>query len=215
MTAPYLGGIEIMAARAIGPDSFIVDFTSSYDADYQYQVYVGRTLAGVTDNPTERSVVAQFEPSGSPEWPEHVTLLAVDLGERDTDYGADLPPRPYNRVKLTFDTTGIDPDTKLIEVCSGAGPGDSADSSNVIGTMLFDFEGEKEFITPQLAGSGEWEFEIAGRDGTFPDGNRGTALTITADVLAHPPDVLLLSDGERFSVAVTEGVLTAKVGYQE
>lgn len=213
MTAPYLGGIEITAARAIGPDSFVVEFTSSYGSDYQYQVYVGRTLAGTTDNPSERSIVAQFEPSGSPEWPEHVTLLAVDLGERDTDYGADLPPRPYNRVELTFDTTGIDADTKLIEVCSGAGPGDAADPANVVGSMLWDFEGEKEFITPQLAGSGEWEFEVAGRDGTFPDGNRGTALTITADVLAHPPDLLLVDD-ERFTYEIAAGVLTLDWGYQ-
>ena len=110
MTAPYLGGLEITKAAAIGPGQCRVYFTSTYSSDYHYQLYVGRTLSGVTTSTSQRSIVGQFIPSSHP---EHVTILAVDPADRYTDYGSYLPPRPYNQVKLKWTTTGWSPNTRF------------------------------------------------------------------------------------------------------
>lgn len=212
MTAPYLGGLEITHAAMIGPGLVRVEFASTYSSDYHYQLYCGRSLVGVTQSPAERAVSGGIIPSL---YPEHITVLAVDPASRLTDYGSDLPDRPYNRVKLTVDTTGFPADTKLLEVTGSTEPGGAVDTSNILATLPFDAAGVKSVITDPLSGSGTWSFEVAGRDNTAPDGNRGDPLELTAEILAYPPDLALQADGYRFSVESDGTDLTISFAAQD
>lgn len=203
MTAPYLGGVEITRVAAVAGNQLLVQFESVYEDQYLYQVYLGRMLAGVAASPWSRVVIVEDLASA---WPEHLTLLAVDPAEALTDYGGDLPTRPYNRVKLTIDTSALEAGTKFVEVAAGTEPGGAVDPDNVLVREIFRGGGSLSLLTDPLAG-GAWNFEIAGRDGTAPDGNRGTPLELTADITAHPPDVVGDENG-RFEYAVAAGVLT-------
>lgn len=209
MTAPYCGGHAITKILEEGPQTIRVLFTSTYGTDYLHQLYVNRSFVGVTDTTSDREIIATAVIA---DWPQEVQILAVDPGERFTDYGTDLPPRPYNQVKLSITTSGWT-DAEMIEVTAGAAAGDAVDSENVIGRVLFDSNGAFTFISEPREGSGEHNFEIAGVDGTEPFGNRGTAEQVSVSIWAHPPDVEYQDDGTRFLVSATGGTLT--IGFTE
>lgn len=199
-----LGGFKITKAQWVSPTAIRVSFSTSYGTAHQYQLYAGRELIGATLSTSERSVTGQLKPSA---WPQHLTIVAVDPAERLTDYGATLPPRPFNRVKLTFSTSSWPADAEFIEVTGGTEPGGSVDPNNLLARVLYDTDREYEITTPPLAGSGVWNFSVAGRDNRPGGGNLGTAATAQATVTAHPPDVALVG-GNRFSVAIEAGVAT-------
>ncbi len=203
--APFTHGMEITSAELLSNSSLIVRFTSAYDDAYLYQLYVGRTLVGVSNGVLDRNVIGIFFPS---EYPETIQLLAVDPSDRTTDFGDDLPDRPYNRVKITYNTASMTIDTEWIEVSSGTEPEGAVNVANVIASDFYRGTGTFGIITDPLGPGGEWNFEIAGRDGTAPDGNRGTALELSATIKAHPPDVIADENGDRFSVAANAGTLT-------
>lgn len=206
MSGPFLGGHQIVGATWEGPFALRVRFTTTY-ATMCHQVYVGRTLVGYTESVSSRQVMCNVAPS---DWPEHgPQLLAVESANRATDYGALLPPRPYNAVKLKWTTTGWSPDTRFCEIVASVEPDEPVDLENVIANVLFDDDREFEFITNPLPGTGEWDFEIAGRDATLPDGNRGTATSVSASILAHPPDVQFFNDYDRFAAAIDGSELVA------
>lgn len=207
MSGPFLGGHAITGISVEGPFALRVRFSTTY-TDKCHQVYIGRKLAGQTESPSDTEVICSYVPS---DWPEHgPQLLAVEPGNKLTDYGALLPPRPYNSVKLKWTTSGWSPDTRFCEVTAGTEPGGSVDLTNVLQRVLFDADREYEYVTDPLPGTGDWDFEIAGRDATLPDGNRGTAASVSASIYAHPPDVDFTSDGyNRFELAAAAGELTA------
>lgn len=197
---PYLGGHAIAAISWEGPFALAVRFETTYD-DLCHQFYVGRSLVGWTDSIGDRQILCNVQDSL---WPEHCQLLAVDPTQRATDYGALLPPRPYNRVKLIGDTTGWT-DAKFLEVVAGTEPGGAVDTDNVIALELFDTGRERIIITDPLPGSGPWNFELAGRDLTRPDGNRGDPTAVSASIYAHSPDVEYLDDGYSRLQATSNG----------
>lgn len=206
MSGPFLGGHQVVGVSVEGPFALRVRFETTYDT-MCHQVYIGRTLAGQTESAGDREIICSYVPS---DWPEHgPQLLAVEVADRFEDYGALLPPRPYNSVKLTWTTSGWSPDTRFCEITASTEPDEPVDLENVIQRVLFDTDREFEFVTNPLPGTGDWEFEIAGRDATLPEGNRGTAASVTASVLAHPPDVDFAADGyNRFELAAVGGELT-------
>lgn len=208
MTEPYLGGLRITGVRWSGKTTIAVRFSSSYGNAYQYQLYAGRRMIGCTSITSERVISGTLTPSDSP---QHLTVLAVEPTRANTDYGSRLPMRPYNVVRIGFTTSGWT-DAEKIEVSSGAGAGDAVDASNVIATRLFDTNRRYTVDTPPLAETGQWNFEVAGRDGTEPNGNRGTALALSANVVVYPPDVTLNANGSRFSVSIDSQVATVTYG---
>lgn len=207
MAAPYLGGHVITSVAWEGPFALRVRFTTTYGTTYCYQVYAGRQLIGWTESVSDLSVMCNYMAS---DWPEHITLLAVDPAQRSTDYGSYLPDRPYNAVKLGWTTSGWASDSRFIEITSGTTPGGAVDTSNVLANVLFDADRAYTFITDPLEGSGVWNFQIAGRDLTAPDGNRGTAAATSATIFAHPPDVEFASDDySRLAVTISGSNIVA------
>lgn len=202
---PYLGGMRITSAEWLGTTALAVRFTSSWGRDYYYQLYAGRSLIGVTSSPLERQVVGQLQPTL---WPQWIQLLAVDPAERDTDYGSDLPPRPYNKARVSFTASGWPADAKVIEVTAGTEPGGAVDPDNVVARELFDTNRVYRMVTEPLPGTGEFSLSVVGRDNRLSGGNVGTATPLTVNVLSQPPDVALDADDRRFSVEISGGVAT-------
>lgn len=60
MSLWYLGGHTIVGVGWEGPRAVRVDFVSQYLTGWQWQLYAGRKLIGVTTLPTARSVVGQL-----------------------------------------------------------------------------------------------------------------------------------------------------------
>jgi hypothetical protein len=207
---PCLGGITFLTAGWLSPGALQITFDTIYDDGPIYQLYAGRSLAGSSSRPDARTITAQVLGS---HWPQHLTILAVDPLQARTDYGPQLPDRPYNRVKLRWTTTDWEPTAKFADITAGNIPGGSVDDTNLLIRAIFVQDGENEYLTDPLPGSGTWNFEIAGRDETLPDGNRGTPLPLAADINAYPPDVLLNEDGSRLAISTTAGVATIGFGY--
>lgn len=207
----YVGGCYILPAGVHWTSShgIVVPFASGY-SDRLHQLYAGRSLVGVTSSPDEREVTGHFAPS---HWPQHLQLVAVLPGDRDTDFGEYLPDRPYNRVRVRATTDTWPTDSRLLELRAGTEPGGEVDETNVVDRVLFDADREYILQTPPLAGSGEWALQVAGRDVRITDGNAGDAEDLTADVLAHPPDVAMDSDGNRLAVAVDSSIATISFSY--
>lgn len=203
-----LGGFLITSAAWLDSQTIEVRFSSTY-TDRYHQLYSGRTLIGVSSTFAARAVSGPFEGS---HWPEPLQLVAVTADDRHTDFGSNLPPRPYNRVKLGWTTAGWT-DAESIEVIAGDVAGGAVDTSNVLARVPFDANRVYDFLTAPLPGSGTWNFEVAGRDETVPNGNRGNALAIALAIDAHPPDVALNGNGTRLTAAVAAGVLTVGFAY--
>jgi hypothetical protein len=209
MTGPFLGGFAYGDTEWISATTLAVSFSDNWPGMLM-QLYMGRTLIGVTDDPSSTVVAGEAIPS---EWPEEFQLLAVDPADKLTDFGSQLPPRPYNRLKVAYDTTAWAADAKYAEITAGDGPGAAVDTSNVLANEIVDFLGPHEFITDPLPGSGTWHLEIAGRDQTAPNGNRGTALAVAGTIDAHPPDWLPDANGNRFTTSVAGDQLTVTFTY--
>lgn len=204
MTAPYAGGHKLLSARWVGPRALMVRFSSTYGSSYYYQIYTGRTLAGVTSSPSARKVVAQVEPSL---YPQPLQLLAVTGGNQATDYGSTLPVRPYNKARLRFSTSGWS-DAKYIDITRGSTAGGAVSSSNLVRRILFDTNRTYAVISGPLPGSGQWNFEAVGKDAT---GNTGDELAMSVTTLTMPPDVTQDSSGNRLAVSIA--AQTATISY--
>lgn len=198
----YMGGLAIESLAWASTRALACRFRSNHTSRWHH-LYGGRSLIG-SCAPGQRLVIGQLVPA---RYPEHLTLLAVDLQDRTTDFGDDLPLRPYNRVRLRFTADGFPTDTEFLDITAGTVPGGAVDDGNRIGRLLFAGDRQYEFLTPPLEGTGEWNFEITARDNRPSSGNAGTAAAASQSVLAHPPDVPL-SSRNRLSVAVAGGFAT-------
>lgn len=206
MPAPYLGGLAITGAEWVGPSALSISFSTTWGNDYFYQLYAGRSLIGATSSRTQRKVVGQLVPT---DWPQYLQLLAVDPADRDTDFGDDLPPRPYNRAKIQFQATSWPADSKSIEVRAGTEPGGDVDPENIVGRAVFNGNRPYAVLTEPLEGSGSWNLEVVGRDNRLLGGNEGESLPAEVEVLATPPDVALdPTTLRRFSANLASGVAT-------
>ena len=216
MAAPYLGGHAMLSAAWSGPSSLRVRFSTTYGTTYLYQLYAGRTLVGVTESESERTVVGEFSPSV---WPQWLQLLAVTRANQLTDYGSTLPPRPYNRCALAWTVAAdANTDNKFIDIVSGTAPGGAVVQTNLLKRLEYAGPGNYAWTTLPVAGSGTWNFEVSQRDNKLGStkwpGNEGTALAIQAtNVLSTPPDFARNTSGQRFTVSVSGGVATVGVTY--
>lgn len=208
--AAFLGGIRIDSAAWLGARTLVVRFTSVYGAAFHYQLYAGRCRIGVTASKRQRRIAGELTPSA---WPQHLTLAAVDPADRLKDFGTALPPRPYNRVRLKFSTSAWPDDAEHIDVVRGDEPGGAVNPETLVERLLYDTDRQYTVDSDPLPGSGDWNFEVFGRDSRRPDGNAGSKLAASQAVLAHPPDVALAGDGTRLSASVADQTATVSFTY--
>lgn len=216
MTVPYLGGFTITGYQWIDSSSLKVSYSTTYGSLYYYQMYVGRGLVGVSDNPSDLSVIGVFSPTL---WPQHIWLLAVDGTNKLTDYGTSLPVRPFNKVKFDFTVADTDSDSKYIDIVGGTVVGGAVSQTNLLARIEFEGAGSYSYVTdPIQGGTGTWNFELSQRDNrnsdsiSFP-GNEGTAAAVSEDLIMYPPDFSLLTGGNRFTASSTTSTITAEIVY--
>lgn len=197
--APFAGGHRIIGVEWIGQRAIRARFATTYGSTYHYQLYAGRTLIGTTETKTARQIVGQLVPSDSP---QPLQLLAVTTAQRLTDFGSLLPLRAYNRVKITYTLAGVPADFDVVEITAGTAPAGAVDTDNVLIRQRYDEARVYTFITDPFSASGVWNFEIAGRDTRPSGGNRGTADTLSATLIVHPPDVTLDANEKRFNLSI-------------
>lgn len=200
----YLGGMSITSIRwlAFG-QSILVAFSSTY-TDRSYQLFAGRTLIGIAP-PGATKIIGQLSPS---HYPQVIQLLAISASEALTDFGPTLPPRPYNKASFSIDTSGLEADAATIEITAGTEPEGAVSATNVLATLPHEGQDAHEFVSEPLGPSGEWNFEAIPYDSRPTGGNEGDALEIAVEILSHPPDVVIDSNGDRFTVALSSGSLT-------
>ncbi len=209
--AAFLGGLQITSMRWGGMHSLGVNFLSVY-TDRYVQIYSGRKLVGVTSSLSATRVVGQVDPSRCP---PPITLLAVLVADRLTDFGPQLPRRPWNTFRLDWSAVDYPDDSKWFDVTGSEAAGEPASADNLLAQVEFVGDADYSFELPPLESGGAWEYTITPRDDALPLGNPGTPDSVSIDARVYPPDVTLRSDGKRFLASVEDGVLTVAFGYQE
>ncbi len=201
-TGAFLGGVRLTQLAWLSEGALQVRFETIHP-DCVHHLYAGRDKVGATASITERGLLARLKPSV---WPPHLMLVAALPENGATDFGDLLPPRPFNRPRVSFVASGGSwAAAKTIEVLAGEFPGDPVDADNEIARSVFQWQGAYEIQLPPMAGSGFWAGRIQGRDNVPPTGNVGDPLDFTFRVNTAPPDLV---GRNRFSIAVAGGVAT-------
>lgn len=208
MTAPYLGGYRITKTEWTGSNAVRVDFVSTEFPTLLWQAYVSKTLVNVTDTAAQRSIIVDV-PSG--DRPAPLTLVAVTVANKLTDYSSRLPVLPWSLYCVTWQNPTTPPaDIHHFDVVAGTTAGGAFDSTNILGRVLYDAAATSyQFTLPQFSTNGDWSIAVIPRDDAETLGNAGTEASDTISVFMYPKDVLFDSQGRRFSVAVAAGEMTA------
>lgn len=189
-----------------------VSFASHHD-DRHHQLYLGRTLVGVTTTPEQRTINAHVVPTTSP---SPLQVVAVTGDDVATDFGETLPARPYNRFVLEWQADGLESDTERFGVFV---PTEfSGDPDTLHQCVESHGDGSYESDVPAVDQSGDWTYAIqpiddAQGDEPITEGNYGDATEITRRAKVYPPDIVLNGDGSRFTAVANEGTLTLSWAY--
>lgn len=206
----FLGGHTITKAGWAGPRAVYVEFVSQYTSGWVWQLYAGRKRIGSTLVPADRRVVGQLIVDDAP---APLTVVRVDIANRLTDYGPQLPEMPWHRFLLQWSAASYPADTDRFIITASSAPGEAADANNVLAEPQFIGDGDYQLVLPPLPQSGAWTYRITPVDNALPDGNTGTPEDVTVTAEVPPADLAMQSDGNRFTAAVSGGVLTVSFGY--
>lgn len=206
----FLGGHRITGLGWAGPQAVYVDFVSQHESGWLWQLYANRKLIGSTTTPLMRRIVGQLLPTRIP---APLTLVRVDEANRTTDYGALLPPQPWNRFRLRWSGVGLDSDTDHFDIIGATGPGVVPDPEFVLARVPYTGPVAYAFDLAPLSQSGAWQFGIVARDRCLPLGNAGDQTDVTIHAAVIPPDVRQDIDGNRFTLDAVEGFVTADFAY--
>lgn len=207
----YLG-VHITNVELASFTELRVTFESAHQMIHQ--IYVGRTLAGVTSTTTQREVVIQYFPEVTPSPLQMIALTSDE--DYVEDNGALLPGRPYNLHTAHWTAASLAADTDRFVVTGPDAEGGSPVATNILGAVPHTGDGSYDFDLPALESSGSWQFGITGYDDVcgadlLNQGNAGTVGTLTIDADVYPPDMTEQSDGKRFGVTVAAGTATVEV----
>lgn len=212
MTKPfYFGGMTPYRTGWLGPRAVYVDFLSEYTSGWLFQLYAGRRLIGATASPRERRVSGQLLVEDAP---CPLTLLRVRPGLRWRDFSSHLPRLAWNRYVLQWQVDAYPPDAKAFEITSSRIAGEPVDPSHVLALVPYAGNRQYEFPLPPIASSGVWVYRLTPRDDAEPSGNAGDSVDVTIDAVVPPADVRLDDAGQRFSLEVVDGELTATFHYR-
>jgi hypothetical protein len=202
----------ITGVKWISSGTIQVDF-ESHHSDRWHQIYSGRRLIGVTSQQGERAVSGMIVPSSSP---SPLQVVAVDSANRMTDYGRQLPIRPYNQFELSWSAVSMDADCERYAVFVPTEFGGEPDS--LLRCVESVGNGNYTTETPVVDQSGDWTYSIqpiddAAGDDPITEGNYGTASEVTVRAKVYPPDFAYDASGSRFAASSVDGQLTVSVAY--
>lgn len=210
----YTGGIKIDPSRLhwSAPTTLVVPFTSVHML--RHQLYAGARLLSETRSGADRQFAVSYQPS---RYPEFLQIVALSTSEPGGDRSADLPPRPRNRVRVTFTNTGGgwsgDPhevDVRIFELFLAQEPGGEIDAETAVAAVVAEGVRTYELLGPPVGPSGTWPLIVRGRDTREEGGNPGSEEAGSAEILAVPPDF-----ETEFGVTVSGGLATFNVTVPE
>jgi hypothetical protein len=205
---PILGQFRITSITWQGTHALRVTIETEH-TDRHIQLYAGRRLIGVTTTIGDLSVVGQLQPAHCP---HAIMVVLVEAADRLTDFGADLPPRPYNQFDLAWSAAAFPADAKWFEITAATAADGAVDPDNIVARVKYIGDGDYAFLLPPINAPGNWPYTVTSRDDAEPQGN-GTPANIDRDALPYPPDVLINDDDTRLAAVVEEGVLTVSFAY--
>ncbi|QDT95557.1 hypothetical protein [Gimesia aquarii] len=205
-----LDGVRITKLGWAGQRALAVEFQTIYP-DRLHQLYAGRCLVGHTSQLSERRIIFQFNQTVGT--PVTLNLAAVPDGEGSVEYGHLFGRLPANRFKLEWSAVGYPADADHFEIAASTEPGGEVDPEIVLQRLPYVGDGDYEWLTPYLDGSGQHKFRITPRDDSEPAGNAGPATEITVNSLLPPDDVAFNPDGSRFGLSEEAGVVTVDFSY--
>lgn len=208
MTA-FLGGFEITAVRRVGLAAVRVDVATDY-TNRLFQLYAGRKLIGVSSTAGVTFVVGQLQLAHCP---HALTVVMVTDADRLTDFGSQLPPRPFNQFQISWQADSFPADAKWFELAAATAVDGEVDPDNIIARVAYLGDGDYQFTLPPVDEPGAWQYRITPRDDAFPAGNAGTPVTIEKEIYPYPPDVAVDAAGTRLTASVDDGVLTVSFEY--
>lgn len=197
----------ITGAVWLSSQALQVSFASHHTAK-QHQLYLGRTLVGVTTSVTDRTINAHIVPTASP---SPLQLVAVDPIDVRTNYGRLLPTRPYNKFLVQWTANNMAADTERFAVFVATEPGTEATVLHQC--VEYHGNGNYQSETPAVDQSGYWSYSIQPIDdaqGADPitEGNYGEGISTEIRAKVYPPDVQLRADRSRFTTSVQGNVMT-------
>lgn len=205
----YMGGFRITDVAWSGSHAIRVTVETDY-ADRYLQLYAGRRLIGVSESAGELSVTGQLQPAHCP---HALTVLIVEEEDRLTDFGQQLPPRPYNQVDLDWSAASFPDDAKWFEITASTAADGAVDPDNILARVEFIGDGDYSFLADPINAPGDWSYRITSRDDAMPLGNPcDTPAEDTIALLPYPPDVAM-DDGIRLQAAVADGELTVSFAF--
>ena len=208
MTA-QMGGLQVTDLNWVGQHTLEVRFVTNLLNRF-YQLYAGRRLVGVTDSTTTRRIRGQVMPT---DVPAPMTVLAVTPDDRLTDFGPQLPSRPWNRYRLDWSATSYPADSRFFDLASSPAAGEDVDAANVLARIEYVGDVAYSFDLPELTTGGLWKYRLTPRDNALPLGNAGTAAEVEIAALVYPADLVLRSDGNRFAAAVASATVNISFTY--
>lgn len=186
---------------------------ASHHTDRHHQLYWGRKLVGVTTTTEQRTINGHIVPTSSPSPLQVVAVTADDIG---TDFGQQLPERPYNRFELRWQAADLEADCERFAVFVPSSFGGDPDSLH----QCIEHHGDGTYLSdvPAVDRSGDWTYAVqpidnAEGDEPITEGNYGEATEITQRAKVYPPDVVLNADGSRFTATAQDGTLTLQWAY--
>lgn len=204
----YLGGFDITNIRWGGTHAIIVTVSTDY-TDRYFQLYAGRRLIGITNAPAERDVIGQLARAHCP---HPLTVVMVSGEDRLTDFGAQLPKRPFNQFHVSWTAETYPADATWFEITACTEADGAIDPTNVITRIAYIGDGDYEFTLPPINAPGTWSYRITPRDDAVTEGNATEYTDISADALPYPPDVATV-DGQRLTATIDAGVLTVTFAF--
>lgn len=204
-----MGGLRVLGLQWAGQHTLEAVISSNLVNRF-FQLYAGRKLVGVTETPLARRIRGQVMPTAIP---APMTVLAVTLADRLTNFGPLLPRRPWNRYRLDWEANSYPADSKFFDVTASLAAGEEVAPTNLIARVEYVGDIAYSFELPELTSGGLWKYTLTPRDNALPIGNAGTPATVEIAALVYPADVVLDANGNRFQVAVDEGVATLTFQY--
>lgn len=169
------------------------------------QIYAGRKLVGVSKAPGVLTVTGQVQPTHCP---TPITIVTVDGADRDTEYGARLPRRPWNRWRVAWSATSYPADSRWFAISASPMADAAVDYDVILARVSYIGNGTYAFDLPAVNECGQWTYGVAPYDDAMPAGNRGTTDEMSVNALVYPPDLLTRDDGTRFTADIADGLLT-------
>ncbi|MES2793208.1 MAG: hypothetical protein V4719_26600 [Planctomycetota bacterium] len=198
-----LGEFTVEDISWAGRNALTVTIATAH-TDRFVQIYAGRKLVGVSNFAGQLSATGQVQPTHCP---TPITVLIVDSADRATNFGSQLPRRPWNRFRIGWNAASFPTDSRWFAICASPAANEPVDYSLALARVAYLGDGSYGFELPAVNANGEWIYGVMPLDDAMPFGNAGTPAEMAVDALVYPPDVAIDENGRRLTAAIADGVL--------